>query len=195
MDLRTLESLRAKYNPKTTPIKLNKDLNEKINNHGALSEHYFSDNASRRVYQPNDELREHGYMQNRFENMADFNLLMARRQGALAKIGDSIVRSIGDTLLDTGAGFADMLTMPYDLVNSVILDNDNNYQNPISTWLNEQREKLDQNFKIYRENNTSINNGGLLDYTYYLDNGESFDGKLKNTKLHSTLASEINEIK
>ena len=32
-------------------------------------------------------------------------------------------------------------------------------------------------------------------YTYYLDNGESFDGKLKNTKLHSTLASEINEIK
>lgn len=29
---------------------------------------------------------------------------------------------------------------------------------------------------------------------YYLDNGESFEGKLKNTKLHSTLASEINEI-
>ena len=32
-------------------------------------------------------------------------------------------------------------------------------------------------------------------YTYYLDNGEAFDGKLKNAKLHSTLASEINEIK
>lgn len=32
-------------------------------------------------------------------------------------------------------------------------------------------------------------------YTYYLDNGETFDGKLKNAKLHSTLASEINEIK
>lgn len=32
-------------------------------------------------------------------------------------------------------------------------------------------------------------------YTYYLDNGETFDGKLKNAKLHSILASEINEIK
>lgn len=31
-------------------------------------------------------------------------------------------------------------------------------------------------------------------YIYYLDNGESFNGKLKNTKLHSSLASEINEI-
>lgn len=146
---------------------LNTALREKT---GGLADLIFSANPQLRHYTPSNELREHGITQNRFENMADFNLLMARRQGALAKVGDSIVRSIGDTLLDTGAGFADMLTMPYDLVNSVILDNDNDYQNPISTWLNEQREKLDQNFKIYRENNTSINNGGLLDYTYYLDN-------------------------
>lgn len=149
----------------------NKSLNNKLREKtGRLADLIFSANPQLRHYTPSDELKEHGITQNRFENMADFNLLMARRQSALAKVGDSIVRTIGDTALDTGAGFADMLTMPYDLVNSVILDNDNDYQNPISTWLNEQREKLDQNFKIYRENNTSINNGGLLDYTYYLDN-------------------------
>ena len=32
-------------------------------------------------------------------------------------------------------------------------------------------------------------------YTYYLDNGETFEKKKKNAKLHSTLASKINEIK
>ena len=31
-------------------------------------------------------------------------------------------------------------------------------------------------------------------YTYYLDCGDAFDGKLKNAQLHSALASEINEI-
>lgn len=31
-------------------------------------------------------------------------------------------------------------------------------------------------------------------YTYYLDNDESFDGQLRNSKLHSALASEINHM-
>lgn len=64
--------------------------------------------------------------------------------------------------------------------------------------LKECQQQLPQNIFI------NINKGILINknhikyinrYTYYLDNGESFDGKLKNAKLHSTLASEINEIK
>ena len=64
--------------------------------------------------------------------------------------------------------------------------------------LKECKEQLPQDIFI------NINKGILINknhikyinrYTYYLDNGESFDSKLKNTKLHSTLASEINEIK
>lgn len=64
--------------------------------------------------------------------------------------------------------------------------------------LKECKKQLPQDIFI------NINKGILINknhikyinrYTYYLDNGESFDGKLKNVKLHSTLASQINEIK
>lgn len=61
--------------------------------------------------------------------------------------------------------------------------------------LRECKEQLPQDIFI------NINKGILVNkhhikyinrYTYYLDNDESLDGKLKNTKLHNSLASEIN---
>ena len=63
--------------------------------------------------------------------------------------------------------------------------------------LKECKQQLPQNIFI------NINKGILINknhikyinrYIYYLDNGDFFDGKLKNTKLHSTLASQINEL-
>lgn len=63
--------------------------------------------------------------------------------------------------------------------------------------LKECKQQLPQDLFI------NINKGILINkhhikhisrYTYYLDNGETFNGKLKDAKLHSIFASQINEI-
>ena len=64
--------------------------------------------------------------------------------------------------------------------------------------LKECKQQLPQDIFININKGILINKNHIKHinrYVYYLDNGESFNGKLKNTKLHSTLASEINEIK
>ena len=64
--------------------------------------------------------------------------------------------------------------------------------------LKECKQQLPQDIFININKGILINKNHIQHinrYVYYLDNGESFNGKLKNTKLHSTLASEINEIK
>ena len=64
--------------------------------------------------------------------------------------------------------------------------------------LKECKQRLPQDLFININKGILINKNHIKHisrYTYYLDNGETFDGKLKNAKLHSTLASEINEIK
>lgn len=64
--------------------------------------------------------------------------------------------------------------------------------------LKECKQRLPQDLFININKGILINKNHIQHisrYTYYLDNGETFDGKLKNAKLHSTLASEINEIK
>lgn len=64
--------------------------------------------------------------------------------------------------------------------------------------LKECKQRLPQDIFININKGILINKNHIQHisrYTYYLDNGETFDGKLKNAKLHSTLASEINEIK
>ena len=168
MDL--LNARRNKDTNSSISTKPDKTLAEKVReNNGGLADIIFSANPRLRNYTPSNELREHGITQNHFENMADFNLLMARRQGFLNKVGDSIVRAVGDTVLDTGAAFADMATLPYDLFNYMTGTN-SDYQNPVSQFLNETREKLDQEFKIYREDPNTIKTGGLSDYTWWLDN-------------------------
>lgn len=64
--------------------------------------------------------------------------------------------------------------------------------------LKECKQQLPQDLFININKGILINKNHIQHisrYTYYLDNGETFDGKLKNAKLHSSLASEINEIK
>ena len=181
MDL--LNARRNKDTNSSISTKPDKTLAEKIrDNNGGLADIIFSANPRLRNYTPSDELRKHGITQNSFENMADFNLLMARRQGFLNKVGDSIVRAVGDTVLDTGAAFADMFTLPYDLFNYMTGTN-SDYQNPVSQFLNETREKLDQEFKIYREDPTTIKTGGFSDYTWWLDNFPTLFSSLTTNSL------------
>ena len=63
--------------------------------------------------------------------------------------------------------------------------------------LKECKQQLPQDLFININKGILINKNHIKSisrYTYHLDNGETFDGKLKNTKLHSALASQINEI-
>ena len=63
--------------------------------------------------------------------------------------------------------------------------------------LKECKQQLPQDIFININKGILINKNHIKSisrYTYHLDNGETFDGKLKNTKLHSTLASQINEL-
>ena len=103
-------------------------------------------------------------------NAYDLNKRLADKQGILTQTRNSLIRTVADTVLDTGAGFSDLATMPYDIYQRIFAENpDRDFNNPVTQLLNSWKESVDENFKIYTQPDASFRNGGLFQASWLLN--------------------------
>ena len=104
-----------------------------------------------------DKYRKYGLNYNPSE---DFDLLLAKHQSGLEQARNSLIQTISEATLGTAKAFADL----FDLVTLAQMRKDSDYQNPISTQLEEWQKKIKEDVApIYQDPNVSILNGGLFD--------------------------------
>ena len=104
-----------------------------------------------------DKYRKYGLNYNPSE---DFDLLLAKHQSGLEQARNSLIQTISEATLGTAKAFADL----FDLVTLAQMRKDSDYQNPVSTQLEEWQKKIREDVApIYQDPNVNILNGGLFD--------------------------------
>ena len=104
-----------------------------------------------------DKYRKYGLNYNPNE---DFDLLLAKNQSGLEQARNSLIQTISEATLGTAKAFADL----FDLVTLAQMKKDSDYQNPVSTQLEEWQKQIREDVApIYQDPNVNISNGGLFD--------------------------------
>ena len=104
-----------------------------------------------------DKYRKYGLNYNPNE---DFDLLLAKHQSGLEQARNSLIQTISEATLGTAKAFADL----FDLVTLAQMKKDSDYQNPVSTQLEEWQKQIREDVApIYQDPNVNISNGGLFD--------------------------------
>jgi len=105
----------------------------------------------------NEKYRKEGLNWNPREN---FDLMLAESQSGLEQARNSLIQTISEATLGTVKAFADL----FDLVTLAQMRKDSDYQNPVSTQLEEWQKKIKEDVApIYQDPNVNILNGGLFD--------------------------------
>lgn len=94
--------------------------------------------------------------------------IKSEQQGAMTQLGHSIAQTIvGEIGLGTAIGIADL----FDIISGEVFRSDNNYENPVSKYLNEVKEDFNnKTVPIYKDPNKTILNGGLADFGWWMSN-------------------------
>uniref|UniRef100_A0AAU8MKJ6 Uncharacterized protein n=1 Tax=Geladintestivirus 1 TaxID=3233133 RepID=A0AAU8MKJ6_9CAUD len=135
-----------------------------------LAASIFAANPDTYNYTANKDYQKYGIRQSHLESTYDLRKALSDRQGIATKARNAIIRSVGDTVLDMGAGFANLVSLPIDAISAVTGNYDSTFTNPVSNLLTKWREQLDEEFKIHRETDSTVNTGALGDFSWYLDN-------------------------
>lgn len=116
-----------------------------------------------------------GLMPNTISPNLDIEL--AEAQSGIKKLGNSLAQTlVSEIALGTAIGVTDLL----DIVgNAITLNDDNDYQNPISRTLTEWQEKFRNDVApVYTDPTKNIANGGLLDMGWWASNIPSIASSL-----------------
>ncbi len=93
------------------------------------------------------------------KDMSGVEKELADIQPIFDKARNSFIQIISEATLGTGKAFADL----FDLVTLAQLRNDSDYQNPISSQLEEWQNQIKNYAPIYQDPDVNILNGGLFD--------------------------------
>lgn len=101
-------------------------------------------------------------------NINELDKQRARSQSNLEKAYNALLQGVVDIgAIGAAQGFADL----FDVFNGNIFRSDNNFQNPVSRYLEELGEEFRNNHPIYVEDpDKTILNGGLADFGWYARN-------------------------
>lgn len=111
-----------------------------------------------------DKYRQRGFNYNNWENL-DVQLSNAQSTGE--KLWNSLQQTVwSEIVLGTLNGFADL----YDVITGAAFSSDNDYQNPVSRYLEEARENFRNNNPIYVDPDKHLTTGGLTDAGWWLSN-------------------------
>lgn len=111
-----------------------------------------------------DKYIEHGLTPNGWENL---DKQLAEIQGTGEKLWNSLKQTVwSEIVLGTLNGFADL----YDVMTGAAFQSDNDYQNPVSRYLEEARENYRNNNPIYVDPDKQLTTGGLTDAGWWLNN-------------------------
>ena len=92
---------------------------------------------------------------------------LAEAQGTGEKLWNSLKQTVwSEIVLGTLNGFADL----YDVMTGAAFQSDNDYQNPVSHYLEEARENYRNNNPIYVDPDKQLTTGGLTDAGWWLNN-------------------------
>lgn len=92
---------------------------------------------------------------------------LAESQSFGEKLWNSVKQTFwSEITLGTLSGFADL----FDTIAGAAIQSDNDYQNPVSRYLEEARENFRNNNPIYVDPNKSLTTGGLADAGWWLSN-------------------------
>ena len=95
----------------------------------------------------------------------------AKNQSAWEQAGRAVVNTVTDVGLGIGMGFADIVDIILNIGNE-----QNDYQNAVSTTLNEWKEAVNERMKIYRENpDTAFD---VSDFGWWMENAPSIFSSL-----------------
>lgn len=111
-----------------------------------------------------DKYRNYGITPTKFDNL---DAMLYEAQGVGEKLWNSVKQTVwSEIVLGTLNGFADL----YDVITGAAFSSDNDYQNPVSKYLEEARENYRNNNPIYVDPNKSLTTGGLTDWGWWLSN-------------------------
>ena len=113
-----------------------------------------------------------GLTPNGWENL---DKQLAEAQGTGEKLWNSLKQTVwSEIVLGTLNGFADL----YDVMTGAVFQSDNDYQNPVSRYLEEARENYRNNNPIYVDPDKHLTTGGLADAGWWLSNLPSIASSL-----------------
>lgn len=113
-----------------------------------------------------------GLTPNGWENL---DKQLAEAQGTGEKLWNSLKQTVwSEIVLGTLSGFADL----YDVMTGAAFQSDNDYQNPVSRYLEEARENYRNNNPIYVNPDKNLTTGGLTDAGWWLSNLPSIASSL-----------------
>lgn len=102
---------------------------------------------------------EYGITPREGDSLDDYQRNLADYQSILEKARNSFVQTISEATLGTLKAFADL----FDLVTLAQMRKDSDYQNPISTQLEEWQKQIREATPIWQDPDKHIFNGGLFD--------------------------------
>lgn len=105
---------------------------------------------------------EHGITPRKGDSLDDYQRNLADYQGFLEKARNSFIQLLSEGGLGTVKAFSDL----FDLATLQWMIKDFDYQNPISTQLEQWQKQIRDNFTIWQDPNVNILNGGLLDSSF-----------------------------
>ena len=113
-----------------------------------------SDRLARGMLEHNLPLRREDYINNNFNN------ILAESQSGIEQAKNSLIQMASEVTLGTVKGFADL----FDLVTFKMLRDNIDYQNPVSSLLEDWQEAIREDIApVYADPNKNVFNGGLLD--------------------------------
>lgn len=113
-----------------------------------------------------------GFTPNGWENL---DKQLAEAQGTGEKLWNSLKQTFwSELVLGTLSSFADL----YDVMTGAVFQSDNDYQNPVSRYLEEARENFRNNNPIYVDPDKNLTNGGLADAGWWFSNFPSIASSL-----------------
>ena len=123
---------------------------------------------------PTEELKKYRRYGLNWNPNEDMDLALAEAQGAGSKIANSLVQTVAEVGLGIPLGFADLA----DLVGNAVSKNDNDYQNPVTRWLEDAKQSVKEWAPVYADPNISIDNGGLTNIGWLASNFPSVASSL-----------------
>lgn len=113
-----------------------------------------SDRLARGMLEHNLPLRREDYINNNFNN------ILAESQSGIEQAKNSLIQMASEVTLGTVKSFADL----FDLVTFKMLRDNIDYQNPVSSLLEDWQETIREDIApIYADQSKNVFNGGLLD--------------------------------
>ena len=96
------------------------------------------------------------------DSLDDYQRNLADRQSFLEKAAHSLIQTVSEATLGTAKAFADL----FDLVTLAQMRKDSDYQNPLSTQLEEWQKQIREATPIWQDPDKNILNGGLFDSSF-----------------------------